>query len=38
MNGFEIAETLTLFVAIRFIVPVVLVVSIGNFLKKAQPV
>lgn len=34
MNGLEIAGVLALFLAIRFIVPVLLVFSLGTLLKR----
>lgn len=37
MNGLEIFGTLATFLVIRFFVPLLLVVSIGNLLKKSQP-
>lgn len=37
MNGFEIFSTLIIFMVIRFVIPLVVVVSVGNLLQKARP-
>jgi hypothetical protein len=37
MNGFEIFSILAIFLVIRFILPMVLVFSIGSLLKNKQP-